>query len=82
MAIYTDLYSFVGPIQVTYILIKCLLSVKSWASSIRATATMSFHDIYTNRYEPTSKAGQSFWKLMLVWKGSVLKLIWVDLVKF
>jgi hypothetical protein len=39
-----------------------------------------FRNIYANRYHATSKAGQGFWKLMLVWKGSVLKLIWIDLV--
>jgi hypothetical protein len=41
---------------------------------------MSFRNIYANRYHATSKAGQGFWKLMLVWKGSALKLIWIDLV--
>ena len=46
----------------------------------KAPAAMSYHNIYSNRYEATSKAGQSFWKMMLVWKGSVLKLIWMDLV--
>jgi hypothetical protein len=33
-------------------------------------------NIYANRYHETSKAGQGFLRLMLVWHGSVFKLIW------
>ena len=43
---------------------------------------MSYHNIYSNRYEATSKAGQSFWKMMLVWHGSVFKLIWIHTLVF
>jgi predicted membrane chloride channel (bestrophin family) len=49
---------------------------------VGSTPDMSFRNIYANRYDATSNPGQGFWKLMLVWKGSVLKLIWIDLVKY
>jgi hypothetical protein len=37
-------------------------------------------NIHHNRYNDTRKPGQGFWRLMLVWQGSVFKLIWVHLV--
>lgn len=39
-------------------------------------------NIYANRYHDTTVRFQGFWKLMLVWKGSVTKLIWHDLLAF
>ena len=38
--------------------------------------------IFSNRYEDTEKPGQGFLKMMLVWHGSVLKLIWLHLFAF
>lgn len=39
-------------------------------------------NIFTNRYEDTERPGQGFWKMMMVWHGSVLKLIWPHLIAF
>lgn len=39
-------------------------------------------NIFSNRYVDTRKPGQGFWRLMLVWHGSVFKLIWPHLVAF
>jgi predicted membrane chloride channel (bestrophin family) len=39
-------------------------------------------NIFTNRYEDTENPGQGFWKMMLVWHGSVFKLIWIHLTVF
>ena len=39
-------------------------------------------NIFTNRYEDTEKPGQGFWKMMLVWHGSVFKLIWIHTLVF
>jgi predicted membrane chloride channel (bestrophin family) len=39
-------------------------------------------NIFTNRYEDTENPGQGFWKMMLVWHGSVFKLIWLHLLVF
>ena len=39
-------------------------------------------NIYENRYHDTTKRFQGFIKLMVVWKGSVFKLIWHDLLAF
>lgn len=39
-------------------------------------------NIYANRYHDTTKRFQGFIKLMAVWKGSVFKLIWHDLLAF
>jgi predicted membrane chloride channel (bestrophin family) len=38
--------------------------------------------VFTNRYEDTERPGQGFWKMMLVWHGSVFKLIWPHLTAF
>ena len=38
--------------------------------------------MYANRYHDTSMRFQGFFKLMMVWKGSVMKLIWHDLLMF
>ena len=32
--------------------------------------------IFSNRYEDTERPGQGFFKMMMVWHGSVFKLIW------
>ncbi len=42
----------------------------------------SSRNIYANRYNDTSKRFGGFFKLIMVWKGSVMKLIWHDLVMF
>ena len=39
-------------------------------------------NIYRNRYSDTSRRFRGFWQLMSQWKGSVLKLIWHDLMVF
>ena len=39
-------------------------------------------NIYANRYHDTTKRFQGFIKLMVVWKGSVFKLIWHDLLAY
>lgn len=39
-------------------------------------------NIYSNRYADTSKRFRGFGNLMLQWKGSVMKLIWHDLLLF
>ena len=39
-------------------------------------------NIYANRYDDTSKRFRGFWHLMLQWKGSVLKLIYHDLIVY
>lgn len=39
-------------------------------------------NIYANRYQDTNKRFRGFWHLMAMWKGSVLKLIWHDLLVF
>ena len=39
-------------------------------------------NIYANRYRDTSQRCQGFINLMVVWKGSVLQLIWHDLLAF
>ena len=39
-------------------------------------------NIYTNRYKDTSKRFRGFWHLMGQWKGSVIKLIYHDLIVF
>ena len=38
--------------------------------------------VYANRYHDTTMRFQGFFKLMMVWKGSVMKLIWHDLLMF
>ena len=38
--------------------------------------------IFSNRYEDTERPGQGFFKMMLVWHGSVIKLIWLHLLVF
>ena len=42
----------------------------------------TYRNIYTNRYHDTTKRFQGFVKLFMVWKGSVIKLIWHDLLVF
>ena len=39
-------------------------------------------NIYANRYHDTAMRFHGFFKLMCVWKGSVIKLIWHDLLMF
>ena len=39
-------------------------------------------NIYANRYADTSKRFRGFWHLMFQWKGSVLKLIYHDLLMY
>ena len=39
-------------------------------------------NIYENRYKDTSKRFRGFWHLILMWKCSVLKLVWHDLIVF
>ena len=39
-------------------------------------------NIYANRYQDTSRRFRGFWSLMRLWKGSVLKLVWHDLLVF
>ena len=39
-------------------------------------------NIYANRYNDTSKRFRGFWHLMFQWKGSVLKLIYHDLIAY
>ena len=39
-------------------------------------------NIYANRYNDTSKRFRGFWHLMFQWKGSVLKLIYHDLLMY
>jgi hypothetical protein len=40
-------------------------------------------NIYANRYTDTSSpADCGFFKLMMVWKGSVFKLLWLDVVVY
>ena len=39
-------------------------------------------NMFTNRYEDTERPGQGFFKMMLVWHGSVIKLIWPHLTCF
>ena len=46
------------------------------------TMDNTYTSIYSNRYHDTSKRFQGFFKLVMVWKGSVLKLIWHDLAIF
>ena len=43
---------------------------------------MDATNIYANRYHDTSKRFQGFFKLIMVWKGSVMKLIWHDLLAY
>lgn len=43
---------------------------------------MEASKIYANRYHDTTKRFASFFKLMRIWKGSVIKLIWHDLLAF
>ena len=38
--------------------------------------------IYKNQYHDTAMRFSGFWKLFSVWKGSVIKLIWHDLLIF
>ena len=40
------------------------------------------NNIYANRYNDTSRRFQGFWHLMYQWKGSVLKLIYHDLLMY
>ena len=45
----------------------------------------TFHkskNIYANRYKDTSKKFRGIYHLMLKWKGSVIKLVWHDLLVF
>ncbi len=42
---------------------------------------MEADNIYANRYHDTTLRFQGFFKLIAVWKGSVMKLIWHDLGK-
>ena len=44
--------------------------------------TSTYRNIYTNRYHDTTKRFQGFVKLFMVWKGSVLKLIWHELLVY
>ena len=37
---------------------------------------------YVNRYAVTATHFGGFTRLMCVWKGSIIKLIWIDLVMF
>ena len=39
-------------------------------------------NIYANRYNDTSERFRGFWHLMFQWKGSVLKLIYHDLLMY
>lgn len=39
-------------------------------------------NIYANAYKDTSKRFRGFWHLIRIWKGSVIKLIWHDLLLF
>jgi len=39
-------------------------------------------NIYANQYKDTSKRFRGFWHLMRLWKGSVMKLVWHDLLVF
>ena len=43
---------------------------------------MEASKVYANRYHDTTMRFQGFFKLMMVWKGSVMKLIWHDLLMF
>ena len=43
---------------------------------------MEASNIYANRYHDTTQRFAGFFKLMIVWKGSVIKLIWHDLSAF
>eukprot|EP00095_Tigriopus_kingsejongensis_P001212 maker-scaffold1592_size34625-snap-gene-0.5 protein:Tk01212 transcript:maker-scaffold1592_size34625-snap-gene-0.5-mRNA-1 annotation:"PREDICTED: bestrophin-1-like" len=43
---------------------------------------MTKTNIYANRYKDTNKRFRGFWHLMAMWKGSVLKLIWHDMLVF
>ena len=43
---------------------------------------MEAPNIYANRYHDTAMRFHGFFKLMCVWKGSVIKLIWHDLLMF
>ena len=38
--------------------------------------------VFSNRYEDTERPGQGFFKMMMVWHGSVFKLIWLHLLVF
>ena len=39
-------------------------------------------NLFSNQYVDTRKPGQGFWRLMLVWHGSVFKLIWFHLLAY
>jgi hypothetical protein len=36
-------------------------------------------NMYTNQYKDTTNRFNGIWHLLLIWKGSVFKLIWHDL---
>ena len=43
---------------------------------------MEAANVYKNRYQSTAKEFNAFCKLFGVWKGSVIKLLWHDLLIF
>ena len=63
---------------------KCISTLSNIVSTNFVTAMegSTYRNIYTNRYHDTTKRFQGFVKLFMVWKGSVIKLIWHDLLVF
>ena len=49
---------------------------------LKIMSKMEAAKVYANRYHDTTMRFQGFFKLMMVWKGSVIKLIWHDLLMF
>ena len=43
---------------------------------------MEAKNVYKNKYDDTARKFNGFFKLMCVWKGSVIKLIYLDLAMF
>lgn len=43
---------------------------------------MSSQNIYQNLYKDTTKKFNGIWHMLLIWKGSVFKLIWHDFAFF
>ena len=43
---------------------------------------MEAKNVYKNKYDDTARKFNGFLKLMCVWKGSVIKLIYLDLAMF
>ena len=40
------------------------------------------YNIYHNRYKDTTRKFYGIWNLLLVWRGSIFKLLWHDMVVF